>query len=239
MNRKKVRKMLKSKTAKRVSVIVLITALCLCTCLPAFVFADKSDGDGEDQPKPSDWARGSIGHLSQAEKNMNTLNLLKYRGISTIKIGGKEIPLRAGGLDNTWALINLILSVLGLIGAFVMILTMNISSSKKSDKGRYIYQSFYSGDYLRDDDLYGGPDADEQPEQREPIAGQFGIALATATAVISILLFVFFEDPQTLMVLTDKLTLPTVIFFVAEVILIIVALMSNTDWHEHKETAYE
>jgi hypothetical protein len=211
--------MMKKVIKQRASVLVIIVSFCLSACIPCFAFAAGEDSTGSGITQP----------LSQADKNTNTLNTLKGRGIPVLRIGDTQIPIRSNGLFNTWALLNLILAIPELIGAFAMIIVTLYRASTTTGKHRCEYQTFDNGDAGN-----GYIIAEEHTESESLSRSIICTFFAAIIAVISMLLFIIAEDTQTLMVLTDDLSVTTFIFFIFEVVLIVIALRRST-----KRTATE
>ncbi|MDR0852405.1 MAG: hypothetical protein LBN36_07905 [Clostridiales Family XIII bacterium] len=121
----------------------------------------------------------------------------------------------ADGTDTCWALGNLILTILNVIGAVLLLLRFIFSARSRNSADRF--------DYIK---IYGA--LDEQPETETHKRELLYTIFATAAAVLSVILFLIFEDIQRLMVLTDRLTVPTIVLLAFEVVMTVLVLTGKT-----------
>ena len=122
--------------------------------------------------------------------------------VPTLVIGGIEIPLY--GLNGeAWALVNLILTVTGLLLAAITVIRTAIRK-KRSEQEQEQEQA---------------ADAEEQ-KKRKPV---FSIAALAILAVIGIIFFLFTEDMRLPMVLIDIWTIGSAVILLAEIVFMIAA----------------
>ncbi|MDR0874583.1 MAG: hypothetical protein LBN12_00050 [Clostridiales Family XIII bacterium] len=208
---------------KRTFAFVMIAALCFSACMTGVVFAGESD-----EATPRVIAIENEVLKTRAELNEDTLKSLKALGIPAWKIGGREIPLRAGGRGDVWALLNLIMAILGAIGAIFVIMHRILVRVR----GETVY------DYDENAaDEYGLAERSAAPERQEAkTKGLFCTVLTALAAALSIVLFLLAEDTQTLMVMTDWFTIPTLILLVLQILF---ASLAERGLHGESESEFE
>jgi hypothetical protein len=154
--------------------------------------------------------------VAETGRNDRALEILKDRGIPMLTFGDREIPLRADGVINTWALANLIMAIIGLICAILVII-------HRIYTGRNRNRTYDADDYGIDsvmilDGQHEIPLADSDTE------GLICTVAASILAALSVLLFVAFENMRDLAVMFDRFSI--VIFFIlaAEIVLSLIAV---------------
>ena len=124
------------------------------------------------------------------------LEMIKESGMPVISIGGLEIPLVAGtGMQqHVWALVNLILALLGIMLAIATV--VRTAAQKRREK-------------IYDGEIYI-PEGEEQKNNR-----RLGwIIMATIFGIFGIIVFFLTEDTRMLMVLLDNWTIVNAVIFV-------------------------
>jgi uncharacterized repeat protein (TIGR02543 family) len=154
--------------------------------------------DDPDPEKPIDEPlEPEVVPQTPAEKRAETLEQLKEAGVPILKLGNMEIPLVGKNNLPVWALVNLILMLLGLILAVV---TSIRAARRRKDEGDDEEQRKYRED-----------DEEERDKKVRPIWLIATIVLALA----GLLFFLLTEDMDNLMVFFDKWTPISAILFVA------------------------
>ena len=163
----------------------------------------------QDPPPPADPPQDGGSPPSQQDNTIVTEELpartsffeINDQMIPTVNFGGRTIALFAPLGVKSWALLNLILSILGI--AFVVITTIRTLKQKKKDSEEDVAEN---GAQFHDE---------ETGNKRNRLTW---LALAAVAALAGILLFFLTQDMRSMMVLTDWWTLIHIIFFVAIVI---------------------
>jgi hypothetical protein len=225
--------MLRYKTIRRAAVIVLAFVLCASPWATSAVFADDQFSDDKqnrlveveveaeveagaeteeevDEEAPPVIVMTDDVRKTRTEINADTLEHMKGLGIPMWKIGGKEIPLRSGGMGNVWALLNLLLSILGVVGAVYVIVHRFFVRADQ--------ETVYDYDESTADE-YGFAEISLVLESQESKTKGLTCTILTAVvAALSVIIFLVVEDTQSLMVLTDRFTIPTLILLILEIV---------------------
>ncbi|MFV0412301.1 MAG: InlB B-repeat-containing protein [Oscillospiraceae bacterium] len=137
-------------------------------------------------------------------------------------IGNSETTPLSGGNSGAWALLNLILTVLGLATAIVLL--VGIFLGRKSEK--------------QQEEGYGEDKEEEQEEQRRNQAGLLWRILAIVTAIVSLIVFLVTENMRLPMVWVDCWTILMVALAVVEFIFILV-LINSRKKEDREDDSYE
>lgn len=101
--------------------------------------------DNGEQPVPVVPAPQVEGQANQApaqeavQSNQEVLNQIIDEGVPTSKIGDKEVPLHGGSSKEVWALVNLILAIIGLIMSAVVIISI-VNKNKKDQETKHSFE---------------------------------------------------------------------------------------------------
>jgi uncharacterized repeat protein (TIGR02543 family) len=125
-------------------------------------------------------------------------------------ISEPEPPLVSGDTGSAWALLNLILAVVGTLLAFVVLVAFFIGRKEEKEKDERIRNEEYT-----------------QEQQRRK---RIGLRIVScAAAVIAIIIFLLTEDMTQPMQLVDLWTIVHVIIFIAQIVLTIFATYKKSD----------
>jgi len=160
-------------------------------------------------PQPSIQGTKEIDPLPIAEETLSQaiLNQLIDKGVPILNIGGQQIPLISLTGMSTWALINLILAVLGVF--FTAVTTLRLRSHRKLEAERTAPYS---------------PDKD-----RQSFRAYAWIVPAIIFSVFGVIIFMLTQNTNSLMVLFDRWTIVNTIAFIAVIITTKLALRQNND----------
>ncbi|MCL2889615.1 MAG: hypothetical protein FWE65_04225, partial [Eggerthellaceae bacterium] len=177
-----------------------------------------------------------------SEEQQVTLEQLKDEGVATITIGGREIPLAAGSMGNeTWALVNLILTAFGILLALIaLVVRLRRRKNEKNDfRNKLGYRPAEALPSAGSETLYAfeaettesivlankagktGKAAKAnkaQDEKQHTKRRTLWLVCTIVLALLAVLLFILTEDMRKLMVFIDFWTIFHVLIFVVEVI---------------------
>ena len=155
--------------------------------------------DTVDPPKPDELVKETRTELPIVITNEEALAIIMEEGIPSITIGGLQIPLIAGAKmrEHIWALMNLIMALVGVILAAVLLVKSIFKKRQKDD-------TYY--DYNNEDDT--------NIKKRRVIISIVTIALG----IVGLIVFLLTEDMTKLMVLLDRWTIVNGIILLLEII---------------------
>lgn len=125
--------------------------------------------------------------------------------VPTTSIGNTDVPYYSGGLFGSWALVNLVLVIIG--GLVAIFTIMNSLLRRKSEKG----------EILGGDEEYGKTNTDRLP----------WIVAASVFAMGGILIFILTQDTTSTMVLVDTWTIGNVFLLAASIVSMIFVLKKD------------
>jgi len=135
--------------------------------------------------------------------------------IPLIGIGNFGVMLFAPTGMPSWALLNLIMTILGLIYAAVVVIRAMIRRRKEEEKARELDDEEF---------IVSSRTLEEEEEERVDKYLRPGwLATALITAIIAVFLFLITQDMRTMMVLIDWWTLAHAIILVVEIIAVLFA----------------
>ena len=140
-----------------------------------------------------------------------------------LTIGDTTIPLFGNGFDS-WALVNLMLTVAGILLALGMIFT-TVYRRMRDNKEGYTYEESYTYDRDNED-----PDYIEKRRNRKLF-----IIAAAICAIAGLVLFIITQDVSLPIVLLDFWTIFNLIIFVVEVICVSMAFRKKKEEYEEYE----
>ncbi|MCL1830983.1 MAG: InlB B-repeat-containing protein, partial [Oscillospiraceae bacterium] len=145
------------------------------------------------------------------------LDIIKSEGIPTLTIGNLEIPLAAGSAMSkfVWALLNLILTLAGLIYAAVIIVRGAIE--KRQDE-------YYDDEYQTEED-------NQKPRRR-----LIPLFISVIMGIFGMILFLLTEDLTRLMVLVDRWTIVNALILVIEIVASSLAFRKQKEANDQEET---
>jgi carbon starvation protein CstA len=155
--------------------------------------------------------------VAEESPHQATINQLADAGVPILTIGGQEVPLVAFPGMSAWALLNLILAILGIIFTVVTVFRMQVQKRREEDDFDYR----------------------EEGEEKQSFRKHAWIIPAIALAVFGIIFFIRTEDMNALMVLLwDQWTIFNALAFVGVIIATKKALKEKDDEEEPYETDF-
>jgi hypothetical protein len=126
---------------------------------------------------------------------------LRAAGVPVLDLGGLEIPLVGGQGFDTWALVNLILTIAGVI-LLIAVLILWVRKRRDEAEDREF--------------IYGGSAEDGSEDEKK--SGKLWFIIAAAMSVLAVIFFIITEDMTKTMVLLDKWTIVNAVILAAEII---------------------
>ncbi|MCL1918563.1 MAG: InlB B-repeat-containing protein, partial [Peptococcaceae bacterium] len=154
-----------------------------------------------------------------------TLDQIKETTVPIAKIGGTEIPLTGLPGMAVWALVNLILCVLGI---FVGVFAIYRARQRKNE-------------YQNPKDMERYQEIGEQREEQHKRKQRRNILLITAIgmSILGVIVFMITENMMNLMVLVDYWTIVNAIIFAVEIIATVFIIKHKKDDDERDEKMQE
>jgi hypothetical protein len=145
--------------------------------------------------KPAVPSQAQVETLAAVSAPVKALGQLRDAGVPMLTLGGSEIPLFAGAGSDVWALLNLILCIIGVLLAIVTILRLINNRRYDRDEESLVYQ-----------------DEDGDKKRQKPVWVTMAIILSIAGAAV----FILTQDMSSLMVLTDTWTILNAAILIVE-----------------------
>jgi uncharacterized repeat protein (TIGR02543 family) len=127
---------------------------------------------------------------------------LRAAGVPVLNIGGLEIPLVGGHGFDTWALVNLILTIAGVILILVTLILWIRKRRDEAEDREFIYNN---GSTLKGEP--GGKNS-----------GNLWLIIAAALSIVAAVFFMIAEDMSKTMVLLDKWTIVNAVILAIEIV---------------------
>ena len=174
-------------------------------------------------PNPGGPGETSTGTPDTYEEiRRETLEQMEEDGVPYVVIGDQEIPLYGFGYKTVWALLNLILAILGAVIAILLVIGAFFKKKGENDEQESAEES--SPSTANDDDVYSKNKEEQQKKRR-----LLWRIVATVVGLLGIIVFLLTENMHYLMVFIDKWTILMVVLALADVVCAILVHVNKKD----------